>query len=102
MSHVCEQGVVWNVSRVKVAIDSDANDLVTRVHGLKDKLTISKRRRLDIADIKECIAHGEVDDVRKIRGDVNPIDGFTKKLHQKCAQMVRLMFMLYEGFYDPM
>jgi hypothetical protein len=94
-------GMDYDPPRIPVIIDTDANDIVTRVYSLKRSLDISKRRRLDIADLQECLQFQEVEEYRHIAGPTNPVDVGTKSIARHKIQYRRYLKMMYAGEYSP-
>ena len=100
------EGFQHDVSRTKTKakVDTDALDAVERVYSLKNSIDVSKRRRMDISDLQDLLAHGDISEFRHIRGTSNPLDPGTKKYgkHGKskttaCYQ--RMLMLFYEGQY---
>ena len=85
---------------MRIDLHTDAKGLVDRVHSRKMPL-IAKRRRLDIADLKECISRGELYPLKAIDGVTNPVDPLTKskKRAEKTSQY--LVQLLSTGWYEP-
>ncbi len=91
--------------RTKCTIDTDARDAVERIYSLKDSLTVSKRRRTDIADCQELLVFSDVTEFRHIHGATNAMDCLTKKygrygLSKAKAAYQRFLDLLYSGKYD--
>ena len=85
-----------------IIIDTDARDVVSRVYSLKRSLDgVSKRRRIDIADLQECLELRDITEIRHISGKSNPTDPGTKGVAKTSQQFCRLLSMLYEGTYIP-
>jgi hypothetical protein len=87
-----------------VVIDTDAKDSVERLYSLKDSLTVSKRRRIDISDLQEMLKFADVSEYRHVRGISNPMDCMTKKygkfgISKEKSSYQRLMDLIYGGRY---
>ena len=95
------EGLEWKRQPVSVDIHTDAKDLVTRVYSLKASLDVSKRRRIDIADIQECIEEGDISRLSHIRGATNPVDIGTKNVSMAKEAYKRYLRMVYDGHYVP-
>ncbi len=100
------EGINIHQPKISVVIDTDAKDAVERIYSLKDSLTISKRRRVDVSDCQELIVFGDVTEYRHISGSTNPLDCGTKKygrfgLSKDKASWLRFMDLLYSGRYVP-
>ena len=94
-------GMEYDAPSITVVIDVDAKDIISRVYSLKRSLDISKRRRLDISDLREVLLYGEVSDFRHIAGATNPTDIGTKKIKRHSTQFRRYLKMIYAGEYVP-
>jgi hypothetical protein len=94
-------GLDYTPTTIPMVVDTDAKDIVSRVYSLKRSLDISKRRRLDIADLQECLAFGEVEEFRHVAGATNPTDIGTKAINKHKIQYRRYLRMVYHGEYVP-
>ncbi len=91
---------------VRCVIDTDARDCVERIYSIKDALTISKRRRVDVTDCQDLIVFRDISEFRHVAGSSNPMDVGTKKygkhgISKDKAPYQRLLQMLYHGIYVP-
>jgi hypothetical protein len=100
------EGVSCNLqsSKTPIIIDTDAKDSVERIYSLKDSINVSKRRRIDIADMQELLVFNDVTEFRHICGSTNPMDCLTKKygkfgLSKNKASYKRFLDLLYNGEY---
>jgi hypothetical protein len=98
------EGMKIENTQTKAIIDTDAKDSVERLYTLKDALTVSKRRRVDIADLQEMLIYGDITEYRHICGSTNPMDVLTKKygkygISKNKATYRRFLQLLYEGLY---
>jgi len=94
-------GIKYVRHPTRIVLDTDAKDLVTRVKSLKTSLDVSKRRRLDIADVQECLTEGDIHEIRHIRGPTNPVDIGTKNITQARESHKRYLQAVYAGTYIP-
>jgi hypothetical protein len=91
---------------VNYVVDCDAKDCIERIYSVKDSLTISKRRRMDVTDAQDLLIFNDVTEFRHVHGPTNPLDVGTKKYgrygisHEK-ASFQRYLAMLYRGEYIP-
>ena len=83
-------------------LHTDCNSLVTRTNSLKVDPNMTKRRKLDVADIKEVIQEGFVDPLVHINGDFNPANAGTKKISWYHVTMRRLVALVTDCYYEPM
>ena len=91
---------------VRCVIDTDARDCVERIYSIKDALTISKRRRVDVTDCQDLIVFRDISEFRHVAGSSNPMDVGTKKygkhgISKEKSSYQRLLQMLYHGIYVP-
>ena len=73
------EGIKVQRTQTNIIIDTDAKDSVERIYSLKDALTVSKRRRVDIADLQELLVFEDINEFRHVCGSTNPMDVLTKK-----------------------
>lgn len=84
-----------------VVIYTDSNSTITKVYSQKDAHEVSKRRRIDIADIKDALEFNTLTALKFLAGDVNPTDAGTKKLSPSDNKYRSLLRLTYGGFFDP-
>lgn len=94
-------GFEFQPQKVGIIQDVDAKDLVSRVKSLKRSLDVSKRRRIDIADLQEGLQENDLTDLRHIRGPTNPLDIGTKIIPHSSQQHRRYLDLVYHGRYEP-
>jgi hypothetical protein len=88
-------------TKTKIKLDTDAKDSVERIYSLKTSLSVSKRRRIDIADMQEMLEFADITEFRHICGSTNPLDVGTKKVIRSKASYQRFLGMIYKGRYTP-
>ena len=62
---------------------------------------MSKRRKIAISDIQDCVLHDELKPLVHIKGTMNPPDALTKPLKRHSVTMKRLIEIAEEGYYRP-
>ena len=80
---------------------TDAKDLVDNVESLRVKAGFSKRRRIDIADMKELRSQGLLRRLLHVMGDFIHSDPLTKQRTRTRQTMERLVELLRTGYYEP-
>jgi hypothetical protein len=85
---------------VPVILDSDCHSLIVNVKAPKVVRKLSKRRAIDVSDLRECVRMGELR-VRAIEGVTNPMDACTKALPKTIRTRAILVEMLSSGVYTP-
>jgi len=93
-------GSAWPRKRVLVVLDTDCMSLVANVKAPKVVRRLSKRRAIDVSDMRECVRLGELS-VRAIEGVTNPLDAATKALGKTVATRRILCELLSTGIYEP-
>ena len=98
------EGFQVKSTQTTIIIDTDAKDSVERIYSLKDALTVSKRRRIDIADLQELLVFKDISEFRHVCGSTNPMDVLTKKygrngISKHKASYKRFLDLLYNGIY---
>ena len=63
--------------------------------------SLSSRRRRDIADLRDCIAAGEVQSLIHINGQTNTTDPGTKAIARALKGWESLREIVERGFYTP-
>ena len=91
--------------RRQILVFSDADSMVVNINTIKETATLAQRRKLDIADFRECIERKEVKGVYHINGKTNPLDCITKRYDKpgNGTKDTREKFVkiLKEGWYKP-
>jgi hypothetical protein len=85
---------------VEVHVDSEAT--CTRTQATKIDPNMTKRRKLDIADLRECRDLGLIRPLIHISGEWNPTNALTKRLSWNEKTMLRLLEICQTGWYEPM
>jgi hypothetical protein len=98
------EGICSAQTKTPIIIDTDAKDSVERIYSLKDSLTVSKRRRVDVSDMQEMLYFSDVSEFRHICGSTNPMDCLTKKYGKYGQSKLkacykRFLEIIYEGKY---
>jgi hypothetical protein len=75
--------------------------MTTKVESVKLDAGMSKRRRCDIGDLKECVRLGDLLPLVFVAGPTNPADGLTKHRSRTTTTMTRLIDLVTSGWYDP-
>ena len=98
----------WVIERPPILCfaDTDAKDCVERIYSVKDSITISKRRRVDVSDCQDLVSSSDITAFRHVMGSTNPLDCITKRYGFKGiaylkASYQRFLQMLYHGIYVP-
>jgi len=81
-------------------LDTDCNSLVVNIKAPKVVRRLSKRRAIDVSDLRECVRLGELQ-VRAIDGVTNPMDACTKALAKTVRTRALLVDLLSRGVYTP-
>ena len=80
---------------------TDAMDLVLRCHSVKnDSGTVSKRRREDIADLRELLHLKQLAECGHICGHYNMMDALTKELPHDAQTRLEL-YKAMDGYWAP-
>jgi len=87
-------------AHVPCILDTDCNSLVVNVNAPKVVRKLSKRRAIDVSDLRECVRLGELQ-VRAIEGVTNPMDACTKALSKTVRTRGILVELLSTGVYTP-
>jgi hypothetical protein len=82
-------------------IHCDGEGTCKKTANLRIDPSMSKARKLDIADIKDCIAAKRLKPLVHISGKKNPSNPLTKKLSPHEYTSVRLRELLRTGWYEP-
>ena len=93
-------GVYVEKWRCPLSVHSDSNSLVTKVMATSIEPTLSKRRKQDIGDLQECLALGDLRELRHINGKLNATDALTK-CSSKCQHTIERLIEMMSGFYAP-
>lgn len=80
---------------------TDADDLVAVVEQLRVKAGMSRRRRLDVADLREMRQRGEMRRLLHVSGQRIHADALTKPRGQTKMTTQRLIDLLRSGWYEP-
>ena len=97
---LAQEGTPWISRRPVIDTHTDSNSLVQRVESAVLDPAMTKKRREDISDIKECVALEENNAPFHINGIQNPSDALTKK-SSRGASMMRLLGLFKTGYYTP-
>ncbi len=85
---------------VPVVVDTDCYSLVANIKAPKVVRKLSKRRAIDVSDLRECVRLGELA-VRAIDGKTNPMDACTKGLDKTVRTRAIFVDLLSTGVYQP-
>jgi hypothetical protein len=86
---------------VPVELHTDSNSLVTHVESCKLDAGMSKRRKIDVADIQQLRREGQLKRLVHIQGLRNPVDPLTKERARSRATAEYLVELLSTGWYEP-
>ena len=86
---------------VPLELHSDSMGMITKVRANRVDPNMCKRRRLDIADLKELVDMGLMRDPVHHVGVTNPIDALTKDRKHTTKTMPLLLKLLRTGWYKP-
>ena len=89
---------MWQRLHVPVVVDTDCLSLVANVKAPKVVRRLSKRRAIDVSDLRECVRFGELQ-VRAIEGITNPLDAATKAMGKTIQTRKILVEVLSTGVY---
>jgi hypothetical protein len=101
------EGIAVERPSIRCVIDCDAKDCIERIYSIKDSITISKRRRVDVSDAQDLLVFRDISEFRHVAGSTNPLDVGTKKyggkggISRDKAPYQRLLQLLYHGSYIP-
>ena len=85
-----------------VRIHTDSNSMVQKTEKLKtDPSDTSRRRRMDIADFRECATLGIVKPLKFVTGTSNLTDILTKEKSPSSFVFRKFCRAIYWGMYDP-
>ena len=62
---------------------------------------LSSRRRRDISDLRDCMAHGDLEVFIHIDGKTNPVDVGTKIGSRAAEGLKHTLKIVNEGYYEP-
>ena len=85
-----------------IVLWTDSQSSISKIYSNKDATDASRRRRIDIADCKECLSFGVVKRFAHIDGTVNPLDIGTKRVSPGAQQYRGFIRMHYGGYFDPL
>ena len=94
-----EEGQAPARETVKVEMHTDSKSLTTRVESMS-MTNLSKRRKADVADLRECVDRGELTLVH-IAGKQNPADCLTKHRSRTKFTSQRFVELVKTGWYEP-
>ena len=80
-------------------LHTDCDNLVKNVENLQCISDLSKRRKIDIADLRELRDRGELRRLVHVAGEFNPTDALTKKPERTVKTTERLIEILSTGYY---
>ena len=84
---------------VMTEVWTDCQSLISRVYSDCMDQSMSKRRKTDVADIKDCVARSVLR-LRKISGTCNPSDPLTKHA-TRCLKTFKILCRCMGGEWDP-
>ena len=87
----------WKHIPTQVHLLTDSNGFVTKVRNVKDDIQISRRRKVDIADVKELVAMDYLCPPMHVPGDLNPLDILTKDVSEATERYQAFLDMVYAG-----
>ena len=98
-----EQDFVSEKPRSKIVVEmhTDSNSMVSKVKSVKLDAGMSKRRKCDIGDLKECLSVGDVSDLVFVAGPTNPADSLTKHRSRTTTTTRLLIDLVSSGWYKP-
>ena len=87
-----------------IELHTDCESLCKAVDNLILAAGLGKRRRVDVADLKQEVAAGRLLGLTHISGPYNPSDCISKKFNAKGTNITRerLYSILESGIYKPM
>ena len=85
----------------QLCVLGDADSLIVNVNCVKPVQKLSKRRLLDVQDLRECAELGEIRYLKAINGQSNPLDCVTKPSHKCVKTRAVLVELLRTGVYKP-
>ena len=95
------EGVDQSRWQVPIELYSDCKSLIQNVENLKIDTRMTKRRKTDIADLKEAKQCGELAALVHIDGKYNPLDCATKK-RVRCLNSIEILRkLLRTGWWEP-
>jgi hypothetical protein len=88
-------------TKIPVEMHTDSNSMVTKCKSVKLDAGMSKRRKCDIGDLKECLSVGDVSDLVFVAGPTNPADSLTKHRSRTTTTTRLLIDLVSSGWYKP-
>ena len=82
-------------------LHTDSKSLTTHVASVRVAPNLAKRRKQDVADVKEAVNLGDIYAPVFILGPFNPVDAITKDRSRTTKTGKELLRILSTGFYDP-
>ena len=87
--------------KVPLRVYTDCNSLTVNVRAPKTVRKLSRRRAVDVADLRECVSLGDIELLESINGPTNPTDCLTKVLAKTHQTRVTLREIFATGHYAP-
>jgi hypothetical protein len=91
--HFIMNGVIIKRPPLQIWTYTDSNSVVEAVERCADLARILKRRRVDVALIREMLLDGDLEQVTFVPGVVNPADVLTKK-SQGCSDTRKILLAI--------
>ena len=91
----------WDTRAPQVVLHGDADSVVVNANSVKQIATMSQRRAVDMADLRECLSQQTIKEFRAIKGTSNPLDAVTKDLRKTVVTRGILREILESGYYWP-
>ena len=87
--------------KTMVELHTDSKSLTTHVASVRVAPNLAKRRKQDVADVKEAVSLGDIYAPVFILGPYNPLDAITKDRSRTTKTGKELLKIMATGFYDP-
>jgi len=95
------EGKVYYDMPTKIKLWTDSKSSIDKVASDKDADGTARRRRVDIADVRELVAYDVVEPLGFVHGEVNPLDVGTKDKPVWSQPARAYRRLLYGGYFDP-
>jgi len=89
----------FKTTKTMIELHTDSKSLTSRIQSMSTS-SLTKRRKADIADLRECVDRGELQ-LLHIAGKQNPADCLTKHRSRTKQTTTRFIELIKTGWYEP-
>ena len=91
----------WSSPHTPLTLYTDSYSMVVNVLAPRTATSLSQRRLLDIADMRELARDGDLSDLVAVSGQTNPADCLTNNQPKANETRLLLRALLRSGSYTP-